>query len=106
MGWQDSERRAPSHRVQRPPPDSGDVLAAAKRWSRWHPAVIYGIVWVGYKELYDGLDLTPAAVGIGQATIISRAAVLIGILAVGVASCAGFGLVAYRLALPSGSVAC
>jgi len=62
--------------------------------------VLYGLVWVAYEEFYGSLGLTPAQVGLGQATIVSRVAVFFGVLAFGFVACAGFGVVAYRLTAP------
>lgn len=63
-------------------------------------AAVYGVVWVAHQEYYRPLGLTPAAVGLGQVGVVSRLALLMGIIAFGVAAWVGFGVVAYRLSAP------
>lgn len=62
--------------------------------------VVYGIVRVGYEEYYRGLGLTPEIVGLGQAAIVSRVAVVMGTLAALIGTWIMFGVVLYRLVAP------
>jgi hypothetical protein len=60
----------------------------------------YGVIRVGYENYYRGLGLTPEVVGLGQAAIVSRVGVAVGLLAVLLAAFAAFGVTIFRLARP------
>lgn len=62
--------------------------------------IVYGVIRVGYEEYYRGLGLTPETVGLGQAAIVSRVAVIVGTLAAVVATWTSFGVIVYRLVAP------
>ena len=66
--------------------------------------IIYGVVRVGYEEYYGALGLTPEVVGLGQAAIVSRVAVIVGSLAALVATWVMFGVFVYRLIVPLRSI--
>ncbi len=80
MGWQNAERPRRRSAVTRRQADLAEALAMGRAVVAVGAAVLCGIVWVGYEEFYDGLDITPEDVGLGQATIVARAAVLLGAL--------------------------
>lgn len=61
---------------------------------------LYGVVRVGYEEYYRGLGLSPEMVGLGQAAIVSRVGVIIGLAALLIATFLAFGVTIYRLARP------
>ena len=100
MGWQIADRPGRTARARQWQPNLDQALALAKAVVAVGAAVLYGVVWVGYEEFYGGLDLSPEDIGIGQATIVSRAAVALGLVAAPFASCVGFGIVAFRLSRP------
>lgn len=63
-------------------------------------AVSYGVTRVGYEEYFSPLGLTPDVVGLGQAAIVSRAAMAVSVLAFAVMTWFGLGVISYRLAAP------
>jgi hypothetical protein len=62
-------------------------------------AAFYGVVRVAYEDYYAHLGLTPEAVGLGQAAIVSRVAVYGVLPALTVAIWLGFAAVTYRVTL-------
>lgn len=63
-------------------------------------AVSYGVTRVGYEEYFAALGLTPDVVGLGQAAIVSRPAVAMGVVAFAATTWLGVGALSYRLIAP------
>lgn len=61
---------------------------------------LYGVVRVGYEEYYRQLGLSPEVIGLGQAAILSRVGVIVGLLFLLGGAFAAFGAAIFRLVGP------
>lgn len=89
-------------RTSGPPsgPMAGRLTLAASLGGPIIAAVSYGVTRVGYEEYFAPLGLTPDVVGLGQAAIVSRPAVAVGVVAFAVTTWFGVGAISYRLIAP------
>ena len=86
------KRREPAH--------AASLAAAAAGLGTPLVGATYGVVRVGYEEYFRALGLSPEVVGLGQAAIVSRVAVIVGLALLLVATYGAVGVTIYRLAGP------
>lgn len=76
------------------------VIAAIAAVATPLAGALYGVVRVGYENYYRELGLSPEMVGLGEAAIVSRVAVFVGLFILLLAAFGAFGVTIFRLASP------